>query len=323
MLKAKSISLGLLLTLGFVWGTGYSIARFAMTHGVSPLGYSFWQCLGPAVLLSLLTVARQRGPTSRTVMTVSHLRYYLICAITGVVIPNTNMYFAAPHLPAGILAVVVNTVPVIAYPLALLARQETFSLVRFLGVCCAVIGLMLMVIPKASLPSTDAIPWILSVLITPFSFACCSVYIARYRPAQTDSVSLSAGTLIFAAIFITPLVLLQHSFYLFHFPLSIADGVIILEILLSSLGYYLFFQLIKIAGPVYYSLVDTIVSLTGLMWGYVIFHEQLNQWTTPAILFILLALFLVTQQQLRWGAKVDRYFSQKDEMKSINSETPC
>lgn len=289
-----AISFTLLISLGVIWGTGYSIARFAMTHGVPPLGYSFWQSLGPAILLSLIAY-KNANPTR---LTISSLRYYLICGITGIVIPNTTMYFAASHLPAGLLAVVVNIVPVIAYPLALLARVESFNGSRLIGICFALTGLMLIVVPKTSLPSPHMIPWVFVVLLTPLSFACCSVYIARFRPLNSDSISVSAGTLICSSLLLLPLVIASKSFYLPHFPFTLPDWVILLEIILSSIGYILFFQLIKIAGPVYYSLVDTIVSLTGLIWGYVLFHEKLNHWTSSAVLFILLALILVTKRQV-------------------------
>lgn len=299
MFRTKITSLSLLLFLGFIWGTGYSIARFATTHGVPPLGYSFWLSLGPALLISFICSQFRPLEKNHAHTSCSHYIYYFICSLTGIVIPNTTMYFAAPHLPAGLLAVIVNTVPIIAYFFALAARVEVFTLTRFTGVCSAFMGLMLIILPKTSLPSPEMIPWIITVLITPLSFAFCSVYVARYRPAKADALTTSAATLIFSSIILAPLVLLSHSFYAIHFPLSLPDQVIILEIILSSIGYILFFQLIKIAGPVYYSLVDTIVSLTGLFWGYLLFHEKLNEWTGPAVLFILFALVLVSKRQHR------------------------
>jgi drug/metabolite transporter (DMT)-like permease len=48
---------------------------------------------------------------------------------------------------------------------------------------------------------------------------------------------------------------------------------------------------------VYYSLVDTIVVITGLFWGRVIFDERLNQWTFAAVFLIVIALLLVTRHQ--------------------------
>jgi drug/metabolite transporter (DMT)-like permease len=287
------ISLGLLILLGMVWGTGYSIARFAMTNGVPPLGYSFWQSMGPAIIIGIISLVSTRKIT----MSVERLRFYLITGLTGIVIPNTTMYFAAPHLPAGILAMIVNTVPVVAYPMALIASLEIFNWQRMLGIFIAFIGLMLIVVPKSSLPSPDMVPWVLTTLITPVSFAFCSIFIARFRPADTDSLTLSAGMLFFSSAILIPLVLGTHSLYTFNLPMQSQDWVIVLEILLSSLGYVLFFQLIKIAGPVYYSLVDTIVVITGLFWGRVIFNEHLNRWTTAAMVFIVIALLLVTRNQ--------------------------
>jgi drug/metabolite transporter (DMT)-like permease len=292
--KSKpSTSLFLLILLGTIWGTGYSIARFAMTNDVPPLGYSFWQSLGPAIIIGTLAILRTRTLT----FSASRVRFYLVTGLTGIVIPNTTMYFAAPHLPAGILAMVVNTVPIIAYPMALLAGLEKFNWERMAGIFLALAGIMLIIIPKSSLASASMTPWVLSTLLTPLSFAFCSIYIARFRPADSDSLTLSAGMLIFSSLLLTPLVFATDSLYLFHLPLTAPDGVILLEIVLSSLGYVLFFQLIKVAGPVYYSLVDTIVVITGIFWGRMIFDERLNTWTFAAVILIVLALLLVTRHQ--------------------------
>ena len=287
-------SLLILMLLGFIWGTGYSIARFAMTNGVPPLGYSFWQSVGPAIVIGFIVLLRKN--THKTSF-IPAWRYYLISGLTGIVIPNTVMYFSAVHLPAGILAMIVNTVPVIAYPLALFVGIESFHWQRLSGVLFAFTGLMFIIFPESSLPSPDLIPWVLLTLITPFSFAICSIYIARYRPKQSDALTLASGMLMTSSLILIPLVFLTNNFYTFHVPLTLPDWIIIFEIALSSIGYLLFFQLIKIAGPVYYSLVDTIVVLTGVFWGYILFHEKLNQWTVTAIVFIILALLMVTQQQ--------------------------
>lgn len=293
------ISFITLILLGFTWGTGYSIARFAMTNGVPPLGYSFWQSIGPAIIIGIIACLRGQ----QVKLTRSTTGFYLVTGLTGIVIPNTTMYIAAPHLPAGILAMIVNTVPIVAYPMALFARLETFNWQRMIGILIAFCALMLIIIPKSSLPSPDLAPWVLSTLITPISFAFCSIYITRYRPAGSDVLTLSSGMLLFSSLMLIPLVYHTSSFYWFNYPLTMPDWVIFLEIMLSSIGYILFFYLLKIAGPVFYSLVDTIVVLTGIFWGYIIFGEVLNKWTGMAVCLILIALLLVTRQQ-RIAAKI-------------------
>lgn len=311
------IKLFVLILLGFIWGTGYSIARLAMTNGVPPLGYSFWQSLGPAIILSLITLSYQKNlkdkskankiacpsacppacPPSGNWRPVIEIKYYFICGLLGIFIPNTCMYFAAPHLPAGILALVVNIVPIITYPLALCCGIESFNGQRMMGILMAFLAILLIIIPKSSLPSPHMIPWVLSTLITPLSFALCSIYISLYRPMQCNALFSTTGMLIFSSILLFPLVLYSQSFYVLHFPLNLPDQIILLEIVLSSIGYILFFYLINIAGPVYYSLVDTIVVLTGLFWGRLIFNEHLNQWTATSVCLIIIALLLVTKPQ--------------------------
>lgn len=287
------LGLSLLVLLGFIWGTGYSIARFAMTSGVPPFGYSFWQSLGPAIIIGVIAATRLKSLKFNRL----HIFFYVICGLTGIAIPNTFMYFAAAHLPASVLAMVVNIVPIIAYPLALLVQLENFRWQRLIGIGLAIGGLIMLILPRTTESASAMVPWILFTLVTPLSFAICSIYIARYRPAELDACTVAAGMLISSSILLLPIVLFTHNFYVFHLPFSAPDWIILLEIILSSMGYVLLFYLIKVAGPVYYSFVDTIVVLTGLFWGHIIFGEQLNQYTSMALLFILSALILVTQQQ--------------------------
>lgn len=297
-MKSKAISL--LISLGFVWGSGYSIARFAMTNGIQPLGYAFWQAWGPAIFLLLLIYFRKIPFKFDR----QHLQYYLLTGVLGIVIPNTNMYIAAPHLPAGVLAIVVNTVPLLAYPLALCFGSEKFSWLRILGVLVGMGGILCLVLPKSSLPSDHMVPWVLLSLISPLCFACCAIFCSRLQPINTDSLTLSAGMLLFAAIILTPIVFSLHQFVMLAPPFDLAKWVIVLEIILSSLGYILFFELIKTAGPVYYSLVGGLVGLTGVFWGWLIFSEGLNHWLMLAIACILIGIILITLRMNAYVKKV-------------------
>src|SRR5689334_22483739 len=108
------------------------------------------------------------------------------------------------------------------------------------GIMFAFGGLMLIILPKSSLPSPDMVPWVLSTLITPISFAFCSIYIARYRPKESDILTLTAGMLMASSLLLIPLVFLTHNFYMLHIPLTSPDWIILLEIVLSSIGYVLF-----------------------------------------------------------------------------------
>ena len=280
----------LLILLGFIWGSGYSLAKFAMTNGVSPLGYSFWQALGPALILCIFCIVTKRTAWVNP----RYWTYFLICGLIGIAIPNTNMYFIASHLTAGLLAVLVNTVPLLVYPLALLANQEKPDIWRFLALTIGVLGIMLII----GLPATGVYSkWTFLTLISPLSFALCSIYIGAKKASTLNALEAACGMLIAASLILTPLVIQQHAFFPLNTPFTMAKQVIILEIILSSVGYLLFFMLVRTAGPVFYSLTGGVVALTGLFWGYLIFVERPSETQGLATLLIILAISLLSWRQ--------------------------
>ncbi|MFA6303395.1 MAG: DMT family transporter [Legionella sp.] len=280
----------LLIVLGFIWGSGYVLAKFAITQEVPPLGYAFWQSLGPAVLLSLACCLSKNIPLVHP----RYWTYFLICGLIGIAIPNTNMYFIASHIPAGLLAVLVNTVPLLVYPLALASGQERFDLWRILALVLGMTGIMLII---GFTSSGIFSGWTLIALISPLSFAFCSIYIGAKQAPEINSLQAASGMLMAASLMLTPLVLYQHAFYSLMGPFTLVKQVVVLEIVLSSIGYLVFFRLIRLAGPVFYSITGGIVALTGLFWGYLIFDEIPSSRQTIAVILVISSIFLLSWRQ--------------------------
>lgn len=282
----------LLILLGFIWGSGYSLAKFAMTNGVSPLGYAFWQSLGPALLLSGVCAATNNKLNLKS----NHWPYFLICGLIGIAIPNTNMYFIASHIPAGLLAVLVNTVPLLVYPLALMTGQEKIDGWRFFALILGMTGVLLII----GLNVTGLFSgWTLLALLSPLGFALCSIYIGARQPTELNALQAATGMLLAATLLLLPLVIQQNAFYSLTGQFTLVKQVIVLEIILSSLGYLLFFILIRLAGPVFYSLTGGAVALTGLFWGYLIFNETPTPIQSIAVALVISAIFLLSWRQSR------------------------
>lgn len=277
--------------LGLIWGSGYVIANYCVHNGVKPLGYALWQSLGPAMALLLISIFRH---TQSIRFEKKYLNYYLVCGLFGVAFPNTLIYFTSQHLPPGIVGVIVNIVPIIIYALALFWRQENFRWWRLFAVLVGVSGVMTIVIPHVHINTAAGIPWILLILLTPLSFALCAVFIARFRPVPSDSLGLSTGMLIISSLLLTPIVLSTHDFYAFHFPFTTIDWLLVLETLLSTTGYVIFFLLIRRAGPVYYSLVSGVVALTSVFWSWLIFHQIPSFMSAAGIALIVTSIGMIT-----------------------------
>jgi drug/metabolite transporter (DMT)-like permease len=280
----------LLTTLGVIWGSGYSLAKFAMSNGVPPLGYSFWQSLGPALVLAIFCLPNYKS----SLLNPPYWPYFLVCGLIGIAIPNTNMYLIADKLPAGLLAVLVNTVPLLVYPLALLAKQEKLDTWRLLALILGMMGIMLIIgVPKTGGYSH----WTLFALISPLSFALCSIYIGSKNTPKLNALEAACGMLVAASLLLIPLVLQQKAFYPLTPPFTLPKQIIILEIILSSIGYLLFFHLVRLAGPVFYSLTGGVVACTGLFWGYLVFSEQPTTLQGLATVLIISAISLLSWRQ--------------------------
>ena len=289
MLKNSCKTFSFLILLGAIWSLGFSIARYCTTHGVHPLGYAFWQSLGPAVLLTVLCKCLRIPIFNHR----SYFVFYLFASLVGIAIPNANMYFAASQLPSGILAVIINVSPIMTYLLALAFKEESFNTRRFIGVVCAVIGIIIMIKPSGDI-TKEMLPWLLSALLTPISFALCAVFVAKYRPVNSHSLGLAAGMLWGSTLWLLPVVFWGHHFYTLNHGFSWTEQWLLAEVLLSSAGYWLFFQLLKNAGPVYYSLVGGVVAIAGLIWGQLLFGETLTTPQVAGVIAIILGIVLVS-----------------------------
>jgi drug/metabolite transporter (DMT)-like permease len=281
-------ALGLLLILGITWSLGYSIARYCTTNGVNPLGYAFWQSLGPAIILTAICFVLKIPPSLKR----QAIFFYLFAGLIGISLPNANIYFSAQHLPAGILAVVINTVPLFTYLLALAFKEETFHQRRFAGVILTFIGLLVLAQPHVLLEKSAA-PWLFSALLTPLAFSLCAVFISKYRPDNSHSLSLASGMLCASTLWLTPVVIVLGHFYWIQSFAPMQNRLIVLEIALSSFGYWILFILLRKAGAVYYSLVGGIVAIAGLLWGYIFFGESQTIYSLLAITSIIAGITCV------------------------------
>ena len=82
---------------------------------------------------------------------------------------------------------------------------------------------------------------------------------------------------------------------------DLTDGLILLHGIIGATAYALLFKIIDLAGPVFYSFSSYIIAITGVIWGMLLFSEQLTLAFIVATLAIFSGLYLVntTQQSVK------------------------
>lgn len=284
-----AVPLGLVLLLGSLWGLAFSFSKMAANGGVHPVSYTFWQGLGAGLLVA--AICRLRGLRIR--MERDYLRYYFTIGLIGIALPNVNLVAAIAHLPAGVMVLTIPFVPLMTFLIAIGLKMERFAWLRFAGVICGLAGAALIVLPRASLPDPDAAHWFLLALATPLLYAATNVAAARLRPPDSKSLPLAGGMLLAAATILAPLVFAMDVLYMPELPVGEAEIGIAGQIVISSIAYLIFFEVLRLAGPVFMGFSGYIVTLTGIGWGVLIFGERHSPWVWGAAALIFTGLALV------------------------------
>ena len=121
--------LAVLVGLGIGWGTTQPLGKIAASTGHGPMGMVFWQLVTCTVVLGTLTlVQRKTLPLHRAA-----LRFYVVVAILGTIVPGLTFYISVARLPAGIMSILISTVPMIAFPIGMVLGNESFSWRRLAG----------------------------------------------------------------------------------------------------------------------------------------------------------------------------------------------
>ena len=282
-----SVALVLLLLLGTLRGGATSISKFVSINEIPPLAYSMWQSLIVATLMLPMGYARSRQfpPLLR------HHRYYIFCALVGVAIPNVTFFYVVQTVPAGTMAVLLTLAPIVTYTLVISLGMERMSPLRVIGIGLGFGGALMIAMPRLSGAITIDW-WIIIGLLCPLGYASMSVYIARYPLTGYHLFLLVGGAHLVAFLFLFPVTLVTGNLVLLWDDPGLVEALIVCHGLIAAMAYSLFFKIVELAGPVFYSFSTYIIAITGIGWGWLIFDEShpAHFWLAVVAIFAGLAI---------------------------------
>jgi drug/metabolite transporter (DMT)-like permease len=289
----------ILLTAGISWGATYSLAKLATQDGAHPLGVALWQGAVGAIILAVVeAVRRRRLPLDR-----HHLLFYLVCGFLGTAIPSTLYFYAAPHLPAGVLAITLGLTPLLTFLGAVLLKLDRYALGRLVGVFLGIAAVLMIALPDTSLPERTAAIWVVAALAAALSYTVENLIIARFRPPHTQSLTILLGMMTVATLALVPIVLATGSFVPLAWPWGTVEWSIAAMSAINVLSYWLFIYLVGATGPIFATQMAYVVMVSGVLWGIVIFAESHSGWIWGALAVMLAGLSLVAPRRQEPGTR--------------------
>lgn len=282
-----------MLCMGMLWGVSFSVAKIAINAGGTPMGVAFWQAVIASILLLSYTLARGRPMP----LGGEQIRFYIVIGLLGIAIPGVCFYLAAPHLPAGILAITVTLVPILTYGLALTFKLEQISWRRVTGIIFGACAILLLVAPESSLPNRNAVPWLLLACVSSLCLAFQNILLARWKIAGLGSIRIACGMNIAAAVLLLPVALANGTLFMPTFPFGAVEWAVLGLALIATIAYTMFVTTVERAGPIFASQVGYVVTLAGVFWGMLLFGESHSAWVWVSLVTMLAGLALVTPRK--------------------------
>ena len=277
-----------LILTGIGWGATQLFSKIVTNAGHHPLGIAVTATVvGAAILTAALAVMRKPLPLGRR-----YLVFYAVCGLLGTALPNTVGYAGMTRLPVGIMSIVISTVPMMTFLMALAFRMDRPDPMRIAGLGCGTAAVLLLVVPEASLPEPGQALWVLLPVITALSYSAENIYLAIARPEECGPLETMCG-LLWAALFMLVPLTAATGTWMPLWPLGTAEWALIAMTALHVASYGAFVWLVGRAGPVFAAQVAYVVTLSGVFWGMAILGERHSAWVWLALGLMLAGLTLV------------------------------
>ena len=290
------LPIAMLIAAAAIYGLIFTFNDMAAAAGATFFGHAFWQTAlgGSALLIGCLL----RG--QRFSLRWLHLRAYIVVGAFGFGLPMALLTFVAPHLPAGILSLVLALSPAFTYLGSVVLRMDRLSPYGLLGIALGFAGVAVVLVPDSALPSADAASWFLLALVTPIFLAVANISAAVLRPPETTSFVMGAGFLLGAALTLLPLMLIFGQAYV-----PTVDGLWLPTLgaaTVNGVFIILFAEIVRRYGPTFFAQFNYLAVIAAIAWAALIFGDVPTVYVLVA-LALMAAGVILAERRHRSGAK--------------------
>jgi len=282
-----------LLAMGLGWGMTQPLGKMATETGYKPFGLIFWQLAVCVAVLGAITLLRGR----RLPLHARALRFYVVIAVIGTLIPNYTFYLSVERLPAAIMSVITASIPMIAFPIGLALGMERFSGVRLLGLGLGLCGVALIAAPGAALPDPAMAAYLPVAMIGPLFYALEGTYVARTGAEGLDPVEAMLGASLAGLVMCLPLALAMGQFFVPPPVPGRAEWALAASSAMHAIIYATYVWLAARTGAVFAGQVSYVVTVAGVFWAAALLGERPGPGIWLAAALVMGGMFLVRPRE--------------------------
>jgi probable blue pigment (indigoidine) exporter len=286
----------LFVLLSVVWGSGFVVVKLGQRF--FPSVFYAALCFDVTALVLFAYVLTSRGqwrPTTRG----GWLAVGAISLFT-VTVYNALFFVGQRGAPSAVGAIILSFIPLITALLArVLVPGRRFAPAEVVGVLVGLAGVALIVRPTPAAVATGDVSRLL-ILIAAASNALGGVLVQRFEPATGTPVLLAwampPGAV---ALHLVSRFVVRESYADLSVTLPSVLAVAYFALVVTVLGYLIFFSLLRRVGAFEVSLVNYLQPMVAAVVGWLVLREELDPVTVVGFVVIVVGFALVKRDQVR------------------------
>lgn len=275
----------LLFTLASMWGASFMLIRVGVEM-IPPVTLTTLRlAFAAAVMWLALGLMRARLPLDR-----QSLWLVFIVATFGTALPFNLISWGQAGIPSGLSAIIMGVMPLTTMLLAhLVLPDDRLTAPKLIGVTFGLVGVAVLVGPErlASLGG-DAMRQ-LAIAAAAVCYGASAVATRRMMRAQSQ-IGLATMIMTLAFAVMLPVMVLTDGIPHALPPSHALAATACLGIVQTGLAQIILFQLVSRQGPSFFSQINFLVPVLGVIWGAGVLGERLAWPAFMALGFILFGL---------------------------------
>ena len=247
------------LTVILIWSTTPLGIHWSGVGVGYEFGVAARMLIGLIALLTIIRLRRLSLPWD------THARYVYLASGLPLFIAMSFVYWSAQFVPSGWISVIFGLSPLFTSVFAFFVlKEQAFTAARLLGMLLGLAGLAVVFAESINL-SGMALMGVIGVTLSAMSQSLGAVFIKRLKP-HMHPISITTGGLIFAV----PLFALNcfiGSGLPDDIPVSTLAAIIYMAVIATTLGFPLYFYLLKNINAERVALIALITPVTALLLG--------------------------------------------------------
>lgn len=221
--------------------------------------------------------------------------FFIIAGSFAYIIPLYVEFLVAPKMDAGILVLIVSSVPVFTLLLVWSLKLLSVSYKLIFGTISGLIGISLIVLGN---DYKTLNLYTLIALIVPLSYSFDAIFMEKYWPSKLNTFQVAFGECLTSFFMILIMnIFLGTNINEYTYWLLLDDFWLLT--IITFLEVSLFFYILKNSGAVFINLGSYLVIPAGFLWGYIIFQETFTVLKFLCTLLIMASIFLIGQQDYK------------------------